>query len=465
MKALGAKWPYIASALLLFISLCLIITSGLGITPDSISYLEAGKNLLQGHGISIEVAAGEYRALNHFPPLYPIALALSKINLAKEFNLICLAIGCVAFYFTIKRSLGEWAAVLGAGLWVCSPAVLGTHIFAWSEPLFLALLLLAKESFYRRRYFSVFLYSSFALLCRFSALAFICWLVIMLLKRKELRVALALSISAVAPCAIWFATTLLVSSQASRSLAFHPMSVNQALGTLELFPLSIWALVIPIIAWVAVSKVSPQQTNSAGQELLHGESIFIACYLGLLIIWITFLDAGTPVNVRILSPIYPSIICIAFSLLLESTKFFARYLGAAIAILCVFSSLGIANQEFSRTSDNNLMFGSLKWHSSETVNFIRDIKAEQIISNGPELFTIYSAKKAFALPAKFNPSTMLANENWVSALEQSLSMGSKLVYFRKLSFRNYNATESELLSLDFIKVDKLLNDGLVLSHK
>jgi hypothetical protein len=47
---------------------------GVGVSPDSTLYLEAARNLLRGHGLTITTLDNLTRPLTHYPPLYPYLL-------------------------------------------------------------------------------------------------------------------------------------------------------------------------------------------------------------------------------------------------------------------------------------------------------------------------------------------------------------------------------------------------------
>ena len=49
---------------------------GIGLSPDSVQYIQAARNLRLGFGLSIWGKQG-YQPLTHFPPLYPLILAVA----------------------------------------------------------------------------------------------------------------------------------------------------------------------------------------------------------------------------------------------------------------------------------------------------------------------------------------------------------------------------------------------------
>src|SRR5262245_38410829 len=50
---------------------------GLGVGPDSTTYLDAARHLRQGEGLVVLEGSHGTRPLSHYPPLYPALLALA----------------------------------------------------------------------------------------------------------------------------------------------------------------------------------------------------------------------------------------------------------------------------------------------------------------------------------------------------------------------------------------------------
>lgn len=116
---------------------------GLGISPDSVSYISAARSLLAGHGFE---RAGEpiYRL---WAPFYPILLAGLRVvsrdlvGLARWFQAIGYAATLGLCAAILAADLGRrWIAVAATVLAVVSPAVLVVSGRVASEPLFLLLM-------------------------------------------------------------------------------------------------------------------------------------------------------------------------------------------------------------------------------------------------------------------------------------------------------------------------------------
>ncbi|MGD8874127.1 MAG: hypothetical protein PVH38_03175 [Gammaproteobacteria bacterium] len=147
----------IAILVILFFSLLLahfLTPFGSATTPDSLNYLDIARNFKSGHGLlatdrSLEnYDASLYREVRLWPPLYPLTLAASAFKLpdvvtASRLSALLLALTAV-FAYLLLAPLMQWYFALLASILLCLSAPLITvYTYAWSETLFIPLLLLA----------------------------------------------------------------------------------------------------------------------------------------------------------------------------------------------------------------------------------------------------------------------------------------------------------------------------------
>lgn len=132
------------------------MSSGVGVSPDSVIYLSAADSLIAGDGLkpiafhySPKVAGGE--PLISFPPVYPLLLSLSSIinsdrlSGARWLHSLLFAaniflVGLLVYLGTARSAL---ATLVGILLLVSSASMLEIHTMAWSEPPFVLFILLA----------------------------------------------------------------------------------------------------------------------------------------------------------------------------------------------------------------------------------------------------------------------------------------------------------------------------------
>jgi hypothetical protein len=135
--------------------------TGIGLTPDSVSYVEGARSLADGDGYSRFVDVEGRKAIVDFPPLYSATLApfevvgVDLVDGARVLNAILLVGTALLMYvLTLRMTSGHRvAALLAASAFGLSMEVLRVYGFVWSESLFLLLLAawaLALDTYLRR---------------------------------------------------------------------------------------------------------------------------------------------------------------------------------------------------------------------------------------------------------------------------------------------------------------------------
>ena len=123
---------------------------GPGVGYDSMFYLDAAVNISQGKGVYWIGSGGELKPLSHYPPVYPLVLALplafgASQELAVRIPAVVIAgynsylIGYIIYHFTRRI----WFALLAECVLMLSPVILRLHLLAMSDPLFFLWLLLS----------------------------------------------------------------------------------------------------------------------------------------------------------------------------------------------------------------------------------------------------------------------------------------------------------------------------------
>ncbi len=128
---------------------------GSATTPDSLNYLDIAKNIKSGRGVlatdhSLDNHDGQlYRDVKLWPPLYPLTLAATSFKLpdvvtTSRLSAVLLAMTAVFAYLLLAPVI-KWYFALLASLVLClTVPLLTVYTYAWSETLFIPLMLAAS---------------------------------------------------------------------------------------------------------------------------------------------------------------------------------------------------------------------------------------------------------------------------------------------------------------------------------
>jgi hypothetical protein len=316
--------------------------NGLAQSPDSIGYLLGGNGLLQGLGFK-EVSP-------HFPPLYPMLLGLFGYFFDGDIlfgsRVLNGIVGAINGYLIIKIFKPFPLSNLLMSLLVFVVATHYAHIFInlwlWTEPLFLMFLLfnmlLLRAIILDGRYsiqsviFLGFI-SGLALLDRYAGIALVVSNIFVVLfcqskqgLAKKLVSATLVGLVPVLMLLIWVIRNLIYNGTATnRTVEIHFPSLEKIAGGLSvignwfvgtvltrdsskllLAGSALLGLIIIIgCAVVAYRFIFMRHLHTEARLITGGLfGCFAVINLSFLITSISFFDAGTPLDRRILSPVF-----------------------------------------------------------------------------------------------------------------------------------------------------------------
>ena len=423
----------IAGAGLLFIS----TVWGAGIGGDATIYITSARNLLNGKGLGLINAAGEFRLIPYFPPFFSLVLAflgLFTSNLAGAAMVLDLVLFAgLIFLVTLWMTRVSESLFPGLtfGLFLAgSPILIPAYSWAMSEPLamllgFAGLILLEKSLIedLRAPFWCSAVLLGLSFLTRYSSAAFIGAAVLLIFffegenfKNRFGRAFLYGMIAAV-PMIIWLVIDFTqTSTVASRSMlsgktaelwaAFLPKIRH--VFTLWLLPdsyiavmpgiletvITLFAVLFPIGALILSAYVLKYGTDHPRYaRMFFILSAFVLLY-DLLIVFVS-LNTYPPItiNTRMMLPVYLAefwMIYLFFALFDEYGHRISRsfVLNTALFLFMLFSSyrgVRIANQN----AIDGLGYNSADWQESQTVAYIRE--------NIPETDTIVTNEETALL--------------------------------------------------------------------
>jgi hypothetical protein len=237
-------------------------------------------------------------------------------------------------------------------------------------------------------------------------------------------------------------------------------------------------LLISGILWL----LQRQRGFFTGSFMREAIMIKIPPFLGLLIIFsviyglflaisISFFDGHTPLNYRLLSPVYVSFVILTLCLahrLLHSTKEL-RFVRVSSLIICLTF---LASYLFQGTAwiidghNDGLGYTNETWRHSEILEQVRSFPpGTPIYSNGADAIYILTGRPASSLPHEINDGIGRVNKDYLSELtEMRMRLENEdgiVVYFNTIAWRWYAPKEEELVGQLSLRVLVRKVDGTI----
>jgi 4-amino-4-deoxy-L-arabinose transferase-like glycosyltransferase len=474
---------------------------GIGASPDSAVYLGVARNLLAGRGLTIPFGDVVDAALTRFPPLYPGLLALAgslagdPLSAARWLQAGLYGANALLLGHLVTQARGRvtWATVVAAVLFVLSPSMFLLHSMAWSEPAFLLLCLSCLALLARflrtqdgRWAAAAGISAGLACLTRYAGVALLGAGLLSLLiwsrgdRRRRARVALVFLGLGATPLGGWFLRNLAVAGTAAdRVVVPHLVGATHA-----------WQALDAVSRWLLLPSSTPTAAKAGaallagavvlGALILSGSSdptrrgtpwresllripaeirllgVFSIVYGLFLLASVSLVDANTPFDERLLSPLFVAILVTSVFALasVQGPGRGARLARAAIVIAGgLFSLLSLKASSTAALEGyrNGIGFNQLEWRGSPTLAHLSELPGDtRIYANAPEAVYLLTGRSAIQIPKRANLVTRQTNEgfqNDVMAMGAALAEGGGvIVYLRRVQSTSL-PTEQELRGL------------------
>ncbi len=402
-----------------------------------------------------------------------------------------------------------WA--LGCSLLVLlSPVSVEIHSMAWTEPLFI-FLSLAGAYFIacalRGEWFGIIygaLFLGLGFLTRYAGASLIgaASLAILLFSNLSFRQRFIrtfwFGVIAALPGLAWLGRNYLVAgTAANREFAIHfaPVisKVKEALTTVSSWLLVSedaggWLKLIPVVFLVGVvflglvygyqftgrTGINSSVTKSSSHKLKLDLILvtYIVVYLIFLIFSLAFFDANTPLDNRILSPVFFWVVILSLislsNLLLQTgwkrvTGTIVLIVGVAMMATYSWESSSYIRQGYSE----GLGFNNQIWTQSAVIRAVGELKTGlTIYSNSPEAIYVQTGRPARRVPAKYQTANQRQNPDYSAEMgvvdEQVHSDLAVVVWFTAIK-RESLPSEDELINELSLKPLIQAADGVIYS--
>jgi hypothetical protein len=426
---------------------------GIGLWEDSFDYITAARSLVDQGRLGRMDGLGAFRPLTHFPPGYPALLALLNalgfeiLGAARWLNVVLFGALILLSGISLWWVSGSWVWGLAASALVATSEVLiGVHLWALTEPLYLvlalaALLLVAAYlSSPGRRVFlvSAALVSAAAFMTRYAGAATViagAGALVLLPRRepnrKRVDLLLFLAISCL-PVVGFMIRNRIVSGAPTDEvgIAWHvpaPTEWQEAARTVLNWGLpdvvverlsgsgSLLALSAALLLAAAVGVwISRGWWREWRKDARSGSALGLLLTLYSLVYFLEFLATVllvrriAPDDNRLLAPFFLAGVLVLTAALGRGWMQAARIGRPLVALACI-AIVGFQGWRWSGLlevlPDDSRGFAGNSWRTSETIAYVRGLPQAPIYSNEIQAIYFLTGRMVTFIPTPLNPAT------------------------------------------------------------
>jgi hypothetical protein len=496
--------PLVCLAMLAALLIAYQTRYGPGASGDSTSYLMGAENLLNGNGFSRYSGGYEIRPITGFPPFYSMVLAAlgalgsTLVAAARGLDVVLIAVNVFLVGWLVQRHTNSVApALIAQGLVATADSVFLWHTWVMSEPLYVALSLLALAAtlmyFDRSNWrwlIAAGLAGGLATLTRYVGLSLIaaCALAVLVLNtvrwRRRFAHAAMLFAAGLVPVGLWLARNVSAEGTAvNRELSFRGVDAN--LARLFMAEISSWfvpheiplptavraGLAIAIAAslvgyfvWWAIRNGQFRWKQVAlkldrdrqGATLLWLAGGYIVLYFAALAANSLFLDASTTPNAvpRYLVPVYIAVVIFMVGVgqwIMQTSRAGAKLVAAGYLLL-LFAFYGWNSFRLVEDPLSHIGYMGYKYRWADVVRALDAIGPDRtLISNNPEIVYILIDRPAYVRPIRYDQYQDAYRQDYEDQLEatkERIAAGARLVIFRPLE-------ETDLVTIEYTGAEEL----------
>ncbi|GLB50446.1 hypothetical protein Y10_28140 [Neptunitalea sp. Y10] len=455
----------------------------LGVSPDSTSFIQGAENVALGNGLTDYY--GNF--INHWPPLYTLLLGCitkilggTPIQVGRYLNAFLLfSSGLIFIKILLQLNLKSKIINLAPLLLLVSLPFAVFEYF-WTETLFIPLLLLAfyyimKWQNEEKTKFIFFcgIYSGAFLITRYAGAGFIGGIILFIIysNRTSIKKTAILLFTYLIPILIIFAAWFLYSNSHSgqgvdRNIVFHLVSFSKLLESVKTiiswftgpyFQYKVIGLPIFLINCILIYRVLRSNFITFKTYLKKNKQTITVClffifsYYGFLLMSISFFDALTPLDNRLLAPLYPFVlilICFLLNFIETNSYKHKKLITGIFCFLIPFASFPIWIHHYNNGEGVN----SKTFKNSQIIASYKVAVDKKVYTNADDIITFHLHKKEhiYLIPKVVNPFDNTPNpeyQNEMDILKNEIAhKKAVIVYFKTITYRDFLISEEEIIT-------------------
>ncbi len=436
-----------AAALLLFVT-----PQGLGLGGDSYYYVSGARGLLAGVGFARPAADGTFRTITHFPPLYSLVLAsagwigLEIVSAARAMHVILFGLNAFLIGWLVWRGTASLGfAVAGAVLFAASPAMLAVHSWLLSEALFLCLglcsvvwLVRALQTGRRTSLIAAGLAAGLAVLTRYAGFALVFSSGLVLIgwsgKRRWIDAGVTMGLGTLGGLGWALRNARLAGSLTNRELSLHLPGADKLLEGVTTaarwllpgrLPIALGGTALLALAASLVFAAARRLARRGGADP-HTPDAVLACSVAFVLIYplvliasLAFIDASTPLDDRILSPLFALGLVAALVALAPAVRRGDLLRGLVLVGLAgaVVLTLLRGGAKATELRQDGQGYASRSWRESSIVAWVAQLApSTAVYSNELDALYLLTGRQAYQVPIWWDPVLAAPREDYAQQL-------------------------------------------------
>lgn len=198
--------------------------------------------------------------------------------------------------------------------------------------------------------------------------------------------------------------------------------------TPNLFWVIVAIIVLTLLVWLVLKGLKKffQPTSETPEVLSFVSAMYIFGYVASILSSMTLFDASTKFQLRILSPVYVSLLIMAVYLgfhLLRKRKIVTIFYSLILFSLSLYS----LTDALTQLRKGGQGYASFRWFDSQAMDFLSELpEGTRIYSNQVGPVYLYTGRPGYVLPDLVDPVTGLPREGYtegVAALQADVNSG------------------------------------------